>query len=127
LVLGQQILDLEPLREDIHRAMMRLYLKNGQRAQAARQFDICSMILARDLSIQPVEETQALYKQIITDADDSPQPKLTNSLTSYNQAVDQLRRATQTIELAQEQVQQALRFIKEYGTSNRSSFKAIPP
>ena len=64
LVCAQNILNLDPLREEIHREMMRLYYHNGQRALALRQYATCREILATELSIAPMEETQFLYAQI---------------------------------------------------------------
>lgn len=61
---GQQILQHDPLREEIHRDLMRLYLLNGDRALAVRQYVICQDMLAEDLNILPMEETQALYHEI---------------------------------------------------------------
>jgi DNA-binding SARP family transcriptional activator len=66
LVCGQRILALDPLREEIHRDMIRLYMQNGQRALAIRQYQICCSILTEELNILPMEETQALYNQIAT-------------------------------------------------------------
>jgi DNA-binding SARP family transcriptional activator len=65
LAYGRQILELDPLREEIHREMMRLYVENGQRALAVRQYKACCDILRAELNIQPMEETQALYDQIL--------------------------------------------------------------
>jgi len=62
---GQSILDLDPLREEIHREMMRMYLDNGQRAQAIVQYETCLKILERELGVPPMEETQALYNHIL--------------------------------------------------------------
>jgi len=64
LACAQNILNFEPLREEIHRKMMRLYFKNGQRAQALRQYEQCREILASELDVLPMEETQILYAQI---------------------------------------------------------------
>lgn len=61
---AQAILDHDPLREDVHRELMRLYLRNGQRAAALRQFEQCRAALKRELAIQPMRETQALYHEI---------------------------------------------------------------
>jgi DNA-binding SARP family transcriptional activator len=61
---AQAILDHDPLREDVHRELMRLYLRNGQRALALRQFEQCRAALRRELAIQPMRETQALYHEI---------------------------------------------------------------
>ena len=64
LACAENILNLEPLREEIHRKMMRLYFKNGQRAQALRQYEKCRETLASELDVLPMEETQILYAQI---------------------------------------------------------------
>lgn len=61
---AQAILDHDPLREDVHRELMRLYVHNGQRALALRQFEDCRAALKRELAIQPMRETQALYHDI---------------------------------------------------------------
>ncbi|HSC78922.1 MAG TPA: bacterial transcriptional activator domain-containing protein [Chitinolyticbacter sp.] len=61
---AQAILDCDALREDIHRELMRLYVLDGQRALALRQFEYCRGLLKRELAIQPMAETMALYQQI---------------------------------------------------------------
>ena len=61
---AQRILDCDMLREDIHCELMRLLLRNGQRALALRQFERCRDALRKELAIQPMRETMALYQQI---------------------------------------------------------------
>jgi DNA-binding SARP family transcriptional activator len=65
---AQAILDRDALREDVHRDLMRLYLASGQRAQALRQFEHCRELLRRELAIQPMRETMALYQAIAQSA-----------------------------------------------------------
>lgn len=65
LAFGERILRLDPLREEIHREMMRLYLACGQRSQALRQFQTCREILAAELDVAPMEETTAVYDRIV--------------------------------------------------------------
>jgi DNA-binding SARP family transcriptional activator len=65
---GQAILDHDALREDMHRELMRLYLMSGQRALALRQFETCRNALRRELAIQPMRETMALYHDIVEHA-----------------------------------------------------------
>lgn len=65
LICGQRILTLDPLREEIHREMIRLHMQNGRRALAVRQYELCCSILSEELNIPPMEETQALYQQIL--------------------------------------------------------------
>jgi DNA-binding SARP family transcriptional activator len=64
LACGQKILDLDPLREEIHREMMRLHRANRQRTLAIRQYETCCRILDEDLSVGPMEETRLLHDQI---------------------------------------------------------------
>lgn len=63
---AQEILRCDPLREEIHRDLMRMYLESGQRTQAIRQFIQCRDLLMQELAVPPLEETQALYQQIIS-------------------------------------------------------------
>lgn len=61
---AQRILDHDPLREDVHRDLMQLFVASGQRALALRQFEHCRDLLRRELAIQPMRETQELYRRI---------------------------------------------------------------
>ncbi len=61
---GLAILAREPLREDVHRALMRAYVAAGQRATALLQFETCRALLRRELAIQPMPETIAMYQHI---------------------------------------------------------------
>ena len=65
---AQAILDLDALREDVHRELMRFYLLAGQRALALRQFEICRAALKRELAIQPMHDTVTLYQRIVESA-----------------------------------------------------------
>jgi DNA-binding SARP family transcriptional activator len=115
---GQQILSLDPIREDIHREMMKLYLESGQRPLAARQYEICRLTLANELGILPIEETQALYIQIFPEAQQGHLPAAPEEPLNFEQALGQLREASQTIDLAREQVQQALQFFTKHTGPN---------
>ncbi|MFZ4660022.1 MAG: AfsR/SARP family transcriptional regulator [Caldilineaceae bacterium] len=75
IVYGQEILRRDPVREEIHRSLMRAYLANGQRSLAIRQYNSCSAILAQELDLPPLEETEALYQQIITTAQPQALPQ----------------------------------------------------
>lgn len=64
---GQRILWSDPLREAVHREMMRLHCAAGQRGLAIRQYATCRAALERELGIDPMPATQALYAQIMND------------------------------------------------------------
>jgi len=63
--LGEQILGLDPLREEVHRAMMRCHWKLGRHALAIRQFERCADLLQKELGIAPMPETAALYAAVV--------------------------------------------------------------
>ncbi len=110
---GQQILYHDPLREEIHREMMRLYLESGQQAMAVRHYELCRDILAKELGIQPMEETQALYAQIVQLAGHSQRQSTgTWEQHSLQQALHQLHRTTETLDEARKRLQRALQFLE---------------
>jgi DNA-binding SARP family transcriptional activator len=114
LACGQRILDQDPLREEIHRDMMRLYLENGQRALAVRQYELCRECLRRELGISPMAETQQLSAQIVQDMDVSPGPA-----ESSQELVQQLRLALQGFNQAQQQLQQAIQVAERFLTGHK--------
>ena len=57
-------LGLEPLREDAHRRLMRLLSYQGKRSAAVEHFERYQEQLQTELSIEPEDETVALYHQI---------------------------------------------------------------
>lgn len=103
---GRAILAIDPLREQVHRHMMRMYAKNGQRALAAQQYKVCEKVLADELGIQPMIETQRLFAEICTvgvpipDMHDVPDPN------SLQQVLQQIKTAMQDLERLQGQLVQ---------------------
>lgn len=65
--LGRRILCEDPFRESVQIDMMWLYVLNGQRAQAIRQYHAFAKVLADELGIEPMPETQALFDHIRND------------------------------------------------------------
>jgi len=66
LAFGLKVLAEDPLRESIHREVMRLHLRLGQRALALRQYERYACILKDELGVEPMEETRALYARIVS-------------------------------------------------------------
>lgn len=62
---GQGLLVDDPLREDVHRALMRLYAADGRRAHAVQQYRRCAALLAEELNISPMPETRLLYERLL--------------------------------------------------------------
>jgi len=65
IIIGQEILVHDPLREEVHRAVMRCFWNMGQRARAVRQFQRCARLLQTELQILPMPETISLFRQIV--------------------------------------------------------------
>ena len=61
---AQRLLEMEPLREDVHRLLMALFAQNGQRAQALAQYERVTHVLAEELAVEPGEKTAALFEEI---------------------------------------------------------------
>ena len=61
----QRLLALDPLREEAHRMLMRLYARDGRRGAALRQYQSCLSVLKRDLGAEPEAETRQLYHELL--------------------------------------------------------------
>lgn len=61
------LLTSDACREDAHRLAMRCYVRVGQRAQALRQYQLCSKILQNEFDAEPEPATTALYHQVRLD------------------------------------------------------------
>jgi predicted ATPase len=64
---------LDPLREEAHRILMMLYAWSGERTAALHQYRECLRILERELGVQPLDETTALYRAILEDRLQAPE------------------------------------------------------
>ncbi len=62
---ARRVLAADPLREDVHRSLMRFYAHSGQRAAALAHYRNCVEILERELKIEPLSATTELYQRII--------------------------------------------------------------
>jgi two-component SAPR family response regulator len=54
-----------PLREDVHRDLMELYMKLGRREEAISQYKALSNLLDTRLKVAPSKETRDLYETIV--------------------------------------------------------------
>ncbi|MDP9293750.1 MAG: hypothetical protein M3O90_04870, partial [Actinomycetota bacterium] len=64
LALARRWLELDPLHEPAHRALIRLYARSGDRAAALAQYRECVRTLSRELGVPPLAETTRLYEAI---------------------------------------------------------------
>jgi tetratricopeptide (TPR) repeat protein len=61
---AQRWVRLDPLHEPAQRRLIALYARNGQRAEAHRQYQVCRRLLAEELGVEPQPETRQLYEEI---------------------------------------------------------------
>lgn len=64
---ARRLLEIDPLFEEAHRNLMRLYALSGRRSHALAQYDECRELLTDELGVEPLEETTALYKAILAE------------------------------------------------------------
>jgi TolB-like protein len=61
---AKRLTDLDPLREDAHRLLMRLLASAGRRGAALKEYATCGEILQRELGVAPEPETTHLVEAI---------------------------------------------------------------
>lgn len=61
---AQRLLKLDLWREEAHVELIRLLAQDGQRSAALKQYEECRNILAKELGIEPQNETRELYERI---------------------------------------------------------------
>jgi DNA-binding SARP family transcriptional activator len=121
LACGRQILALDPLREEIHRDMMRLYARSGRRALALQQYASCRETLVRELDIEPMAETRALHARIAQGTDDvAGAPPAAAGSSPLALTVETVAAALRAVDRAREQLQDALRALEVAGLSRSS-------
>jgi two-component SAPR family response regulator len=103
---GQQILLVDPLREDVHRSLIHLYTENGQRALAIQQYQDCQKILKEELGIEPMPETQAAYDKIL-DISHGKKSSMVDPVY-IGESVESLQQALEYIYHAKQDLQKAI-------------------
>jgi TolB-like protein len=61
---GLKLLSLDPLQEQVHRALMRIYAAQGRHDAALAQYERCRTELSSQIGVSPEAETEALVKSI---------------------------------------------------------------
>ena len=62
---AQRLLEVDRLREDAHRLVMRIYGRVGKRNAALEQYQRCREIIHQELGTEPMTETAELYQSIL--------------------------------------------------------------
>jgi DNA-binding SARP family transcriptional activator len=64
------LLTRDPLREEAHAVLIAAYGRSGSRSQVVRQYRRVCAILHAELAVQPLPETEAVYRQALAVAAD---------------------------------------------------------
>jgi len=118
ILYGQKILLVDPLQEQVHRELMQLHLKNGQRSLALHQYEFCRQVLNDDLGIEPMEETQAIYLHLLGQKTQMS----SNALMLYKEEpFELLLQQIDTVMIGLVQAQKQLRSIRKQVVSSQHS------
>ncbi|MCL4426401.1 MAG: hypothetical protein M1553_13430, partial [Firmicutes bacterium] len=61
----RRVLQIDPLREEVHRLLIELLARAGRRNEALRQYLSCREILQRELRVEPMPLTRELYQKLV--------------------------------------------------------------
>ena len=76
-------LEIDPLHEEAHHAVMQSYLNLGRRADALRQYEICRAVLLQELGMEPALAMRHLFEQIQKDGGAlAPMPQVATAPTT---------------------------------------------
>ncbi|HZG67939.1 MAG TPA: BTAD domain-containing putative transcriptional regulator, partial [Herpetosiphonaceae bacterium] len=103
-----RLLALDSWREEAHRQLMWLYVRTGQRSAALAQYQSCRRLLEKELGVEPMVETTALYERIKA-AQAAPPHSIVVPTTPF------VGRTTEQRELARRLAQPGLRLLKIVG------------
>jgi DNA-binding SARP family transcriptional activator len=76
IAVASRLIALDPWREEGYRQLMQLLARNGERSAAIAQYEACRQVLAVELGVEPMEETTALYRQLLATPADPDTPRL---------------------------------------------------
>ena len=121
LACGRIILNLDPLREEIHREMMLLYYRCGQRALALKQYEKCLETLDSELGVAPMEETQILFNQIFRSSGSTRiDARSQGDIGTDQRVLDLIQETLQDFEKTTEQMQRSAKKLKKAMTDRIS-------
>ena len=64
LKLSNEILEIDPYREDAHRLMMKVFAAQGKRSSVVDQFETLQKLLKSELGVTPAPETRKLFQEL---------------------------------------------------------------
>ena len=120
IVLAQRLLKDEPLREDIQRELMKLFMLDNQPAEALLQYHRCETALREELGIKPMRETQELFRHFVLNSAQAQTghaltalraaPDLSAPSTPYLQKIDEM---IEHLERASEELRQGIETLRQ--------------
>jgi DNA-binding SARP family transcriptional activator len=120
---ARRILTCDPLREEVHRDLMRLHMHSGQPAAALRQYRQCEGMLREELGVEPAPETRALLTPILGATSPASPPMVRRSsvtprdLATVSAKIEDLSAAC---DAAQAQLTEAMALLRELTAELRS-------
>ncbi len=121
IVYGRRLCAIEPLREDVHRLLMRAYVATGNRGKAIEQYRVCQGELGSELGVTPMPETQALFHSIVER--DAVRPPARGALiaASLGAADDNVRWVRRALRRSDDRLAEALALIERALRTNPPS------
>lgn len=127
LELGERLLELDPLREETHQALIQLDIERGALGSAVRRYQRCREDLAAGLGVRPSAATEALHRRIrarpASDGD-SAAPPLVAVLPFAGRSPDP-NQTYLALGFAEEVIRALSRFRSLRVTAAQSSFAAL--
>uniref|UniRef100_A0A832A3E4 Bacterial transcriptional activator domain-containing protein n=1 Tax=Desulfacinum infernum TaxID=35837 RepID=A0A832A3E4_9BACT len=116
LAFAQRLLKVEPFREDIHLAAMKMYQEIGQRFMALRQYEKCRESLEKEIGVRPSRDTRRYYEEIAPGRrGESPgqDEGRAASPDALGAAMDVLQKALHSLEAVHRDVMEAMSHVTE--------------
>ena len=66
---ARRLADVDPLSEEAHRYLIRLYASTGRRGRALRQYQLLEQNLREELGVEPSAASQALAREVLVGGD----------------------------------------------------------
>jgi DNA-binding SARP family transcriptional activator len=103
---GLRLLERDPMREDVHRALIRCFVQLGSRSQAMEQYHRCRTMLSDELGLEPMPETTAAlagWEGVVAAPAPDPQP-VSAVLAQLRSLRDQVEGMAEAIDASIEQL-----------------------
>ena len=65
LKFSNEILQIDPYREDVHRLIMKIYAAQGKTAKVKEQFETLQELLKKELGVLPAAETRKIFQELL--------------------------------------------------------------